>query len=59
VIFRNTPQWFIRMDEPLDDAVHGGKTLRETALAPSTPPPSIPRPAATASARWSRAGPTG
>ncbi|MFI4936411.1 MAG: isoleucine--tRNA ligase [Caulobacterales bacterium] len=33
VIFRNTPQWFIRLDEPLDDAVHGGKTLRETALA--------------------------
>jgi isoleucyl-tRNA synthetase len=33
VIFRNTPQWFIRMDEPLDDAAHGGKTLRETALA--------------------------
>jgi isoleucyl-tRNA synthetase len=33
VIFRNTPQWFIRMDTPLDDAVHGGRTLRETALA--------------------------
>ena len=33
VIFRNTPQWFIRMDEPLNDEVHGGKTLRETALA--------------------------
>jgi isoleucyl-tRNA synthetase len=33
VIFRNTPQWFIRMDHPLDDAAHGGKTLRETALA--------------------------
>jgi isoleucyl-tRNA synthetase len=33
VIFRNTPQWFIRMDEPLDDEIHGGKTLRETALA--------------------------
>ena len=32
VIFRNTPQWFIRMDQPLDDDVHGGKTLRETAL---------------------------
>jgi len=28
VIFRNTPQWFIRMDEPLSD----GRTLRETAL---------------------------
>ena len=28
VIFRNTPQWFIRMDEPL----HGGATLRQTAL---------------------------
>jgi isoleucyl-tRNA synthetase len=33
VIFRNTPQWFIRLDEPLDDPVHGGATLRETALA--------------------------
>jgi len=29
VIFRNTPQWFIRMDEKLAD----GRTLRETALA--------------------------
>jgi isoleucyl-tRNA synthetase len=28
VIFRNTPQWFIRLDEPLKD----GRTLRETAL---------------------------
>ena len=28
VIFRNTPQWFIRMDEKLED----GRTLRETAL---------------------------
>ncbi len=33
VIYRATPQWFVRMDEPLDDDVHGGKTLRETALA--------------------------
>ncbi len=33
VIFRNTPQWFIRLDEPLADEVHGGRTLRETALA--------------------------
>ncbi len=33
VIFRNTPQWFIRMDTPLDDDIHQGKTLRETALA--------------------------
>ena len=33
VIFRNTPQWFIRMDEPLEGPVHQGKTLRETALA--------------------------
>ncbi|MDZ4054347.1 MAG: isoleucine--tRNA ligase, partial [Phenylobacterium sp.] len=32
VIFRNTPQWFIRMDEPLDTPHHGGRTLRETAL---------------------------
>lgn len=28
VIFRNTPQWFIRMDEPLND----GRTLRDTCL---------------------------
>ena len=28
VIFRNTPQWFIRMDEPLE----GGRTLRQRAL---------------------------
>jgi isoleucyl-tRNA synthetase len=28
IIFRNTPQWFIRMDQPLDS----GKTLRETAI---------------------------
>ncbi|MDB5493025.1 MAG: ileS [Phenylobacterium sp.] len=32
VIFRNTPQWFIRIDEPLDDPAHEGRTLRETAL---------------------------
>jgi len=29
VIFRNTPQWFIRMDEKIE----GGTTLRERALA--------------------------
>jgi isoleucyl-tRNA synthetase len=28
IIFRNTPQWFIRMDQALDT----GKTLRETAI---------------------------
>lgn len=28
IIFRNTPQWFIRMDEPLKT----GETLRDTAL---------------------------
>jgi isoleucyl-tRNA synthetase len=33
VIFRNTPQWFIRLDAPLAGAVHGGKTLRQTALS--------------------------
>ncbi|HLK24292.1 MAG TPA: isoleucine--tRNA ligase [Caulobacteraceae bacterium] len=32
VIYRNTPQWFIRIDHPLEDPVHGGRTLRETAL---------------------------
>jgi isoleucyl-tRNA synthetase len=33
VIFRNTPQWFIALDEPLDDEVHAGRTLRQTALS--------------------------
>ncbi|MBX3481963.1 isoleucine--tRNA ligase [Phenylobacterium sp.] len=32
VIFRNTPQWFIRIDEPIDTPALGGRTLRETAL---------------------------
>jgi isoleucyl-tRNA synthetase len=32
VIFRNTPQWFIRMDEPVDTKELGGRTLREAAL---------------------------
>ncbi|WP_309092423.1 isoleucine--tRNA ligase, partial [Phenylobacterium sp.] len=32
VIFRNTPQWFIRMDEPVDTQELGGRTLREAAL---------------------------
>jgi isoleucyl-tRNA synthetase len=32
VIFRNTPQWFIRMDEPVDTPELGGRSLRETAL---------------------------
>jgi len=32
VIFRNTPQWFIRMDEPVDTPANNGRTLRETAL---------------------------
>ena len=33
VIFRNTPQWFVPLDVPLDDDIHKGATLRETALA--------------------------
>ena len=33
VIYRATPQWFIRLDHPLDDPIHRGRTLRETALA--------------------------
>ncbi|HUZ11455.1 MAG TPA: isoleucine--tRNA ligase [Caulobacteraceae bacterium] len=33
VIYRATPQWFIRLDHPLEDPVHAGATLRETALA--------------------------
>ncbi|MBL8553808.1 MAG: isoleucine--tRNA ligase, partial [Phenylobacterium sp.] len=32
VIFRNTPQWFIRIDEPIDTPQLAGRTLRETAL---------------------------
>jgi isoleucyl-tRNA synthetase len=32
VIFRNTPQWFIRMDEPVNTAELNGRSLRETAL---------------------------
>ncbi|HEY0648246.1 isoleucine--tRNA ligase [Phenylobacterium sp.] len=32
VIFRNTPQWFIRMDEPVDTRELGGRSLREAAL---------------------------
>ncbi|ODT87270.1 isoleucine--tRNA ligase [Phenylobacterium sp. SCN 70-31] len=32
VIFRNTPQWFIRMDEPVETPQLGGRTLREAAL---------------------------
>lgn len=32
VIFRNTPQWFIRMDHAIEGGVHDGRTLRETAL---------------------------
>jgi isoleucyl-tRNA synthetase len=31
VIFRNTPQWFIALDEPLEHL--GGRTLRQVALA--------------------------
>ena len=33
VIFRNTPQWFIRLDEPLADDAHAGRTLREMGRA--------------------------
>ncbi|MBL8773030.1 MAG: isoleucine--tRNA ligase [Phenylobacterium sp.] len=32
VIFRNTPQWFIRIDEPIETKALGGRTLREAAL---------------------------
>ena len=32
VIFRNTPQWFIRLDEPLKGPLFEGRTLRELAL---------------------------
>jgi isoleucyl-tRNA synthetase len=31
LIYRNTPQWFIAMDKPVDHL--GGKTLREVAMA--------------------------
>jgi isoleucyl-tRNA synthetase len=33
VIYRATPQWFVRIDEPIEGELHGGKTLRQTALA--------------------------
>jgi isoleucyl-tRNA synthetase len=32
VIFRNTPQWFIRMDEPIGTPQAKGRSLREIAL---------------------------
>jgi isoleucyl-tRNA synthetase len=32
VIFRNTPQWFIRIDEPIETPQAKGRTLREIAL---------------------------
>src|SRR5207253_1301881 len=32
VIFRNTPQWFIRIDEPIQTPEAAGRTLREVAL---------------------------
>lgn len=33
LIFRNTPQWFIEMDRPLDDGLDGdGRSIRERAL---------------------------
>jgi isoleucyl-tRNA synthetase len=33
LIFRNTPQWFIAMDKPIDVPGRGRETLRATALA--------------------------
>ena len=33
VIYRATPQWFVPIDTPLEDEVHQGRTLRQTALA--------------------------
>jgi isoleucyl-tRNA synthetase len=33
VIYRATPQWFVPIDTPIEGELHGGKTLRETALA--------------------------
>ena len=61
VIFRNTPQWFVAIDEPLADGIDTyGATLRERALDLDRPARAFyPQPAATASARWSRRGPTG
>jgi isoleucyl-tRNA synthetase len=55
------PQWFIRMDQPLDDAAHGGRTLRETRPQAIEADDQVlsPTPAATASAPWSRVAPTG
>jgi isoleucyl-tRNA synthetase len=55
IIFRNTPQWFIRMDQPSEERRH----LRETAMNAIDATAFHPTPARTASARWSRAVPTG
>ncbi len=49
MIFRNTPQWFIRMDQPLEGAAR--PCARRRPGGHRRTPPSTPRPAATASAR--------
>ena len=56
LIFRATPQWFIAMDKPIAEI--GGTSARRRWTR-STRRTSCRAPAATASARWSRAGPTG
>ncbi len=56
VIFRNTPQWFVRMDE------RRSKAARPCAIArcpPSRPRPFIRPQGRRASAPWSRTVPTG
>ena len=54
VIYRNTPQWFVAIDKPLDDGMDTyGATIRERALTSiDQPRPAGSRsPAATASSR--------
>ncbi len=57
VIFRNTPQWFIRMDQAVPR--WAARPCARWPSRPSPTPPSTPTPAATASARWSRRVRTG
>ena len=59
VIFRNTPQWFLAMDQPIANAPHG-QTLRAIALeAIERDALGAGDPARTASRAWSPASPTG
>ena len=58
VIFRNTPQWFLAMDQPFANA-QGGKTLRALAVDAIERRDGRRRPARTGSRAWSPTSPTG